>query len=155
MVLELETKRTILRRLTKDDALDFYKLNLDEEVLKYTGDKPFEDISSATDFLLNYDQFEKYRVGRMAVVSKEELKFIGWCGIKFDSNKNEFDIGFRFYRKYWNKGFATETAKKCLEFGFDQLKIKRVVGRAMEENTASIKVLEKLGMKFKKLNISH
>ena len=85
----------------------------------------------------------------MAVVSKEELKFIGWCGIKFDSNKNEFDIGFRFYRKYWNKGFATETAKKCLEFGFDQLKIKRVVGRAMEENTASIKVLEKLGMKFK------
>ena len=49
----LETERTILRKLTKEDAQDFYNLNLDKEVLKFTGDKPFENLQAAKDFF-NY-----------------------------------------------------------------------------------------------------
>lgn len=145
----IETERTIMRKLSKEDALDFYNLNLDEEVLKYTGDQPFENIQASIDFLTNYDQYEKYGVGRLAVIDKTTLKFIGWCGLKYSLDKNEYDIGFRFFKNYWNNGFATETAKKCLEYGFDELKIERIVGRAMHENIGSIKVLEKIGMKFK------
>jgi len=145
----LETERTIIRKLTKEDAIDFYTLNLDEEALKFTGDKPFENIQTAVDFLTNYDQYERYGVGRLAVIDKATLKFIGWCGLKYSQDKNEYDIGFRFYRKYWNKGYATETAKKCLDFGFGKLKIEKIVGRAMKENFGSIKVLEKIGMTFK------
>lgn len=144
----IETERTIMRKLTKEDAIDFYTLNLDEEVLKFTGDKPFENLQIAVDFLANYDQYEKYGVGRLAVIDKATLKFIGWCGLKYSQDKNEYDIGFRFYRNYWNKGFATETAKKCLEFGFEKLNIEKIVGRAMKENIASIRVLEKIGMTF-------
>lgn len=135
--------------LTAEDAKDFYRLNLDQEVLKFTGDKPFQDLQSAIDFLTNYDQYKKYGVGRLAVIEKATLKFIGWCGLKYNQHSNEYDIGFRFYRNYWNKGFATETAKKCLDVGFDKLKIERIVGRAMKKNIASIKVLEKIGMTFK------
>ncbi len=147
----LETERTIMRKLTKDDAIDFYTLNLDEQVLKFTGDKPFKDLQSTIDFLTNYDQYEKYGVGRLAVIDKTSLKFIGWCGLKYSENKKEYDIGFRFFRNYWNKGFATETAKKCIDFGFSILKIEKIVGRAMKENIGSIKVLEKTGMTQRKL----
>lgn len=145
----LETERTIMRKLTTADAEDLYALNLDEAVLKYTGDKPFENLQAATDFLANYDQYEKYGVGRLAVIDKSTSKFIGWCGLKYSQSKNEYDIGFRFFRNYWNKGFATETAKKCIEFGFNNLNIEKIVGRAMKANVASIKVLEKIGMNFK------
>ena len=145
----IETERTIMRKLTKEYANDFYTLNLDQEVLKFTGDKPFEDLQSATEFLANYDQYKKYGVGRLAVIDKATLKFIGWCGLKYSQDKNEYDIGFRFFRNYWNRGFATETAKECLDFGFSNLKIEKIVGRAMKENIGSIKVLEKIGMTFK------
>lgn len=50
-----------------------------------------------------YDQYEKFGVGRLAVIDKTTLKFIGWCGLKYNQDKNELDIGFRFYRNYWNK----------------------------------------------------
>lgn len=145
----LETERTIMRKLTKEDANDFYALNLDEDVLKFTGDKPFDNLQAAIDFLAHYDQYEKYGVGRLAVIDKETSNFLGWCGIKFSKDENEYDIGFRFFKKYWNKGFATETAKKCLDFGFNNLNIEKIVGRAMKENIGSIRVLEKIGMTFK------
>lgn len=142
----LETERTILRNLTIHDAEDLFALNLDKEVLKYTGDQPFENVQAAKDFLMNYDQYEKYGVGRLAVVEKATSKFIGWCGLKYHPEKDEYDIGFRFFRVYWNKGFATETAGRCLNYGFKDLGIQRIIGRAMKENISSIKVLEKNGM---------
>lgn len=144
----IETKRTRLRKLSIADAEDFYSLNLNPEVIKYTGDKPFKNIQAATDFLDNYDQYEKHGVGRLAVIDKASLKFMGWCGLKYSADIDEYDIGFRFFKQYWNKGFATETAKKCCEVGFDNFKLNRIVGRAVKENIASIKVLEKIGMTF-------
>ena len=145
----LETERTYLRELTVEDAKSFYYLNLDPEVLKFTGDKPFDTLEGAKTFLSNYDQYEKYGVGRLAVINKTTGKFLGWCGLKYSPDKNEYDIGFRFFQNYWNKGFATETATKCLEFGFSNLKLKRILGWAMKDNIASVKVLEKIGMTFK------
>ena len=145
----IETERTIMRKLTKEDAENFYALNLDEEILKFTGDQPFENLQTAKNFLINYEQYEKYGVGRLAVIDKKTLKFLGWCGLKYSIDKNEYDIGFRFFKEFWNKGFATETAKKCLDIGFGELKIEKIVGRAMKKNFGSTKVLEKIGMKFK------
>ena len=138
-----------MRKLSPEDAMDFYRLNLDEEVLKFTGDQPFANLQASIDFLTAYDQFEKYGVGRLAVIEKSSSEFIGWCGLKYSIDLKEYDIGFRFFRDHWNKGYATETSKKCLEFGFGELGLKRIVGRAMKENIASIKVLEKIGMTFK------
>lgn len=145
-----ETERTYLRNLTDKDAIDFFNLNLDKEVLKYTGDNSFQTIEDAKNFLDQYDhQYTKYGVGRLAVIEKISNNFIGWCGLKFIPELNEYDIGFRFFKDFWNKGFATETAQKCLEFGFNDLKLDKIVGRAMIENIASIKVLEKIGLTFK------
>ena len=139
----IETERTILRKLIIDDVEQFYSLNLDKEVLKYTGDQPFENIQTAADFLTKYDQYKKYGVGRLAVIEKSTSKFIGWCGLRYSPDKDEYDIGFRFFRNYWDKGFATETAKRCVDFGFKELGIARIVGRSMKEIMRQSEFLKK------------
>ncbi|MCL1668665.1 GNAT family N-acetyltransferase [Elizabethkingia ursingii] len=144
----LKTERLLLRELTPDDAKDFYNLNLNPNVIKYTGDKAFQSIDEAKEFLENYQDYRLNRYGRWAVISKYNNEFLGWCGLKYSSNTNETDIGFRFFEQYWNKGFATESARACIDYGFEKLNLNRVVGRAILENKASVNVLEKLGLQY-------
>lgn len=143
-----ETKRLSLRELTTDDADHFYLLNQDPEVVKYTGDLPFGGVQEAIDFLSAYDQYERYGVGRWAVIRKTDHAFLGWCGLKFHPNSKVYDLGFRFYRKYWNQGYASEAALACLNYGFKELNLSEIIGHAMKANIASVKVLEKIGMQF-------
>lgn len=144
----IETKRLRLQELTPDDAQHFYDLNADPEVVKYTGDPPFESVESARSFLENYDQYQKYGYGRWAVLLKETGEFLGWCGLKYLPESNETDLGYRFFQKHWGKGYATEAALACVEYGFKNLGLTRIVGRVMKANSASVKVLEKTGLRF-------
>jgi [ribosomal protein S5]-alanine N-acetyltransferase len=144
----LETERLLLREITSKDAPDFFKLNNDPEVIKYTGDKAFKSIRETELFLDNYKDYLNYGYGRWAVIAKDSKLILGWCGLKYTAGLNETDIGFRFFKKYWNQGFATEAASSCITYGFDKLKLKIIYGKAMKENIASIKVLEKIGMTY-------
>lgn len=146
----LETSRLILRELIPDDAKNFYLLNLDPEVIKYTGDPPFESIESARSFLENYNQYELNGYGRWACLLKENMEWVGWCGLKFEQESGETDIGYRFFRKHWGKGYGTESAKACLNYGFEKLGLNKIVGRAMKKNIGSIRIFEKLEMTFSK-----
>lgn len=142
----LQTSRLILRELNPTDAKHLFDLNANPKVIQFTGDEPFKNISEAEEFLLNYKDYEINGHGRWAVIKKESQEFLGWCGLKFDGI--ETDIGFRFFEEYWNQGYATESAKACLEFGFNELNLKEIVGRAIKENFASHKVLEKIELQF-------
>ncbi|SKB97949.1 Protein N-acetyltransferase, RimJ/RimL family [Soonwooa buanensis] len=146
----LETSRFFLRELNTNDAESFFALNANPNVLKYTGDKAFNHIDDARDFLQNYKEYEKYGFGRWAIISKSNQEFVGWCGLKFHPETDEVDLGFRIFEEFWNQGIATETAKACLDYGFSVLKLQNIIGRAMSENKASISVLEKCGMQFSK-----
>jgi [ribosomal protein S5]-alanine N-acetyltransferase len=117
-------------------------------VVRYTGDAPFSSVEDAFNFLINYDHYNLYGFGRWAVIHKSDSEFAGWCGLKYTPERDEHDIGFRFFKKHWNKGFATESAKACLDYGFRRLGLKTIVGRAMKANTASINVLQKTGMTY-------
>ena len=123
-----------------------YALNEDPEVIQYTGDSAFESLEAAQQFLQNYDAYAQSGMGRWAVVTKNNAEFIGWCGLK--QHQEYVDIGFRFFRKEWGKGYATESAKACLEYAFTELGLSEVVGRAATANVASVRVLEKLGMTY-------
>lgn len=142
-----ETERLRLRELTIEDAVHFFELNNDPEVLKYTGDEPFQSIEAAKNFIENYSHYEENGFGRWAVIRKNDNEFIGWCGLKMHS-ENYIDIGFRFFRKYWGKGYATEAARKSLELGFTRFDLKEIIGRTAKENIESISVLEKIGLTF-------
>jgi RimJ/RimL family protein N-acetyltransferase len=144
----LETERTYLREMTPDDAQNAYELNSDPLIIQYTGDEAFESVEDARIFLTKYDHYEKYGFGRWAVISKETNEYLGWCGLKYSADEDEFDIGFRFHQRFWNKGFASETARACIQIGFEKFNMETIVGRAMKENLASIRVLEKCGLTF-------
>ncbi len=141
-----ESDRIYLRETTPDDAEVFYNLNLNPEVIKYTGDAAFKSIEEARTFLANYDQFRKYKMGRWAVVLKDGDQILGWCGLKYHPHENFVDLGFRLFEDQWRKGYATEAALLSVEYGFRVLHLNRVVGRADIRNEASIRVLKKVGM---------
>lgn len=154
MKIIFETDRLLLRELNISDAENFYKLNSDFDVIKFTGDNKFTSVNEAKTFLENYTEYKKYGYGRWAVLSKSDDKFLGWCGLKYNEEQL-VDLGFRFFKKYWGNGFATEAAKGCLDYGFSELHLETIVGRALKKNTASIKVLEKIGMTFWKEALCH
>ena len=60
----------------------------------------------------------------------------------------EIDLGYRLLKKAWGKGYATEAAYACIKYGFEKLNLPRIIGRAMPQNTGSIRVLEKCDMRY-------
>jgi ribosomal-protein-alanine N-acetyltransferase len=151
MIHIIETERLFLREFRTADAKHMFELNADPEVIRHTGDLPFVSLTEAKEFLENYSDYQVNGFGRWAVILKESEEFLGWCGLKLNEEQL-VDIGFRFFRKNWNKGFATESAKATLAYGFNTLNIDAIIGRASSENKYSIRVLEKLNMNFWKLD---
>ncbi len=149
MHLVFETPRLLLRRFTEFDAPLILELNSDPEVVKYLHEPTLENDADAkkilTDIIL--PQYQN-NLGRWAIHTKGNNEFIGWCGLKYRPQLDEIDLGYRLMKKAWGKGYATEAAKHTLDHGFNELKLKLITGRAHIENTASIKVLEKIGMHF-------
>lgn len=144
----LQTERLALRELYPSDAQFFYDLNSDPEVIRWTGDPPFESVEAAREFLEAYPDFRNHGYGRWAVERKADGEVIGWCGLKNHEEEGFVDLGFRFFRREWGKGYATEAAKACIDYGFLYLDLQSIIGRAASENKASIRVLQKCGMRL-------
>ncbi len=155
MKIFLESPRLLLRQFEIADAPEMLLLNSDLEVIQFTGDNLFNNIEEAEQLIRNYDQYRNYRMGRLTVILKNTNEYLGWCGLKYNEDIKEVDLGFRFHKKYWGRGYATEAAIACLNYGFEKLKLKRIIGRALKENIASIRVLEKAGMKPESEKLLH
>lgn len=149
MNLIFDTPRLLLRQFTLEDAGLLYELNSDPEVLKYLHEPLLQNEEHARTILTNiiFPQYEKH-LGRWAILTKQENEFIGWCGLKYRPELDEIDLGYRFMKKYWGYGYATEAARRTLEYGFCNLHLKVITARAHIANAASQRVLEKTGMKF-------
>lgn len=143
----IQTNRLYLREMSVQDAPELYALNADAQVLQYTGDSPFQSVKEAENFLTNYNDYARNGMGRWAVIRKKDEAFLGWCGLKKHPD-GMIDLGFRLHRKFWGKGYATEAAQACLSYGLSNLGLTEIVGRVAKENKASIRVLEKIGMRF-------
>jgi len=145
----LETPRLLLRKVITDDAPFFYELNSNPLVVQYTGDVAFKDIKAAENIVrFLQKQYEENSYARLTVIEKSTQTTIGWCGLKYHPDNQETDIGYRFMQQHWGKGYATESAQACMNYGFETLKLTRIVANAMKENKASINVLQKLGMTY-------
>ncbi len=151
MKITLETERLYLREFTIDDAQLLIDLNSDIDVTRYTGDGLVKDIDEAkrilTDIIL--PQY-KNKIGRWAVHLKSTDEFIGWCGLKYLVETNELDLGYRFFKIHWGKGYATESARAVNDYGVNTLKLTSIVARAAKANVASINVIKKMGMVYLK-----
>lgn len=146
----IETERLVLRKMEEEDAPDFFLLNSDPDVMRYTGDKPFANVEEARQLVINYQPYKKHGYGRWTMLHRHTGEFIGWCGLKYNEDIQEVDLGYRLLKKFWNMGYATEAAAACIQYGFEHLQLNRIIGRAEKENTASVRVLQKLGLLYEK-----
>jgi [ribosomal protein S5]-alanine N-acetyltransferase len=149
MTVIFESDRLLFRLFTMDDAALIYELNADPEVTRFTFD-PMHSLEQAKQVLeqVILPQYALYNHGRWAVHLKHDLSFIGWCGLKYRAEQNEVDLGYRFARHAWGKGYATEAAFASLQYGLEKLRLPRIVGRAVIDNHASLHVLEKCNMQY-------
>ena len=149
MNMIFKTPRLILRQITIEDAPLILSLNSDPEIVKYVHEPTLKTIDQAQKIIKDIilPQY-KNGLGRWAILTKTNLEFIGWCGLKYRPELDEIDLGYRLIQKAWGKGYATEAAQQTLAYGFNILHLKLITGRAHIENLASIKVLEKIGMNF-------
>tara|TARA_R110000850_G_scaffold16697_3_gene51792 strand:+ start:20029 stop:20964 length:936 start_codon:yes stop_codon:yes gene_type:complete len=148
MNIIIETPRLYLREFTNKDADDFFDMNNDPEVIKYTGDAPFVSAEAAKEFIDHYDHYKVYGFGRWALCDKTSHSFLGFCGLKYHPNQNLVEVGYRLKRKYWGNGYATESTAACLDYGFKKLNLKAIYAHADPENKASANVLTRCGMEY-------
>ncbi|WP_298425682.1 GNAT family N-acetyltransferase [uncultured Kordia sp.] len=147
----IETDRLVLKEITLDDKEDMFQLYSNPDVHKYTGEPLIASMQEMERAIqIRIDNYKKYGYGRWATFFKNEMQFIGWAGLAYLPEFNEIDLGYRFFPKYWGMGFATEASQAILTYGFDELKLERIIAIAMKNNKASIRVMEKVGMEFDK-----
>lgn len=143
----LETPRLTLSRFSLADAPNLLWLNGDPEVIRYTGDILMTTLEEAETRIRMYDQFwADYGTARFAVRLRENGAFIGWCGIIRQGE--DFDLGYRLGKAYWGQGYATEACVAVLDWFFANRDIDTLIGHVEAENTASVRVFEKIGMQF-------
>ena len=146
---EFETERLGFSRISKEHGGLMYDLNSNPEVMRYTGEEAFINLHAAESFCENYTPYENTGMGRYACFLKSNNSFIGWCGLKRHEN-HIVDLGYRLKKSAWGNGYATEAANFFLSHGFNNLKLNLIVGDVAKSNKASIKVLERIGMRYEK-----
>jgi RimJ/RimL family protein N-acetyltransferase len=148
----IETERLLFRKITRDDKEVLFKLHSSLVVQKYTGEPVVESIKEIeTAIRERINNYKKYGYGRWAIILKNGMQFVGWAGLAYLPEFDEIDLGYRFLPEYWGSGIATEASHAILTYGFDTLKLKKIIAIAMKEHTASIRVMQKVGMVFDKL----
>ena len=150
MKVILETDRLLLREYVEEDADAFFKLNSDPQVLRFVPDKALPNVEQARQILIDHPiaDYRKHGFGRGACILKSTGENIGFAGLKYLEELGEVDVAYRLMPTYWGQGLATEAALASVRYGFADLGLKRIIGLAMPENIASVRVLEKSGLRF-------
>jgi RimJ/RimL family protein N-acetyltransferase len=152
MQLILETERLVLRQFTRDDAKFIVALMNTPDWKEFIGDRNMRTEAQAIAYLENgpLKSCELHGFGLSMVELKDSKIPIGMCGLLKRETLDYPDIGFAFLPEYTGKGYAFEIVKATVTFANEQLNIHPVLAIVMPTNTQSIKLLEKVGMKFRK-----
>lgn len=137
------------RPLEESDLDSFAALNADEEVMKFfpnvlTTEQTQELITSYNEHIA------EHHFGFYAVDLQETQEFVGIMGLKHINFDTDFtpavEIGWRFHKKFWSQGLATEGAKRCLRFGFNVHQLHEIYSFTALVNEASERVMQNIGM---------
>ena len=168
MKFYLETERLILRELRPSDLKGMFELDSDPDVHKYLGNKPVKAIEESQKILESViNQYKVRGIGRWAAIEKSSGEFIGWTGLRLNTEYNMngfteyYDVGYRLIKRFWGKGYATESGKVAVNYAFDTLKIPELYAVTEIGNQASHHALLKIGLTYvedfyfeqKKLNL--
>jgi RimJ/RimL family protein N-acetyltransferase len=145
----IQTAHLILRPLEAADAEVLHRIYQVEGVLQYfpnTTPPPLEKIQK---FIAGQEKhWAEYGYGNWGILLKGEDQIIGWAGLQFVPELNETEVGYLFNRPYWGRGYATESARASLQFGFENFDFDHTIALVHPENLGSQRVLEKCGMAY-------
>lgn len=158
MIYELCTDRLLLRQWKSTDYTPFAEMTSNPEVMKFftssvLNRKQSDELVDKIKYLIEVKGW-----GLWAAELLETQEFIGCIGMHPQPDKYEFspcvEIGWRIHPKFWNQGYATEGAKACLQFAFEELGFGEIVAFTSKDNLASQNVMKKIGMTFSN-NFNH
>jgi len=145
----IETERLRLRMLRDSDLEDLAALFADPDVMRYVGTgQPADSVEAQKALTSIVAHWNRHGFGRWAIEDKNTKEFVGYGGLR--SLYGTPEVVYHFARRHWGKGLATEMARASLNFGFNVKGFDRIVAIAKPANTASIHVMEKIGMHFEK-----
>ena len=145
-----ETERLIIREWCLKDIKALHKVMSDEEVMRYVWDyRPatFEQVEEFVRHCMAESSTQQWTT--WPIISKHENILIGYCGFlvrSYGEYKGETEMGWLIDSNYWGIGLATEAARAVLTLGLDKWSFSKVIASAREENTQSVKIMEKIGM---------
>lgn len=151
MKVLIETERLIIRELEYADEKDLFEMDSDPEVHLFIENNPVKSIDEITKVIgMLKVQYKENGIARWAVVDKLTNECVGWSGLKYfneplNNHHNFYELGYRFKKKHWGKGFATESSNAILEYGFKNLNVDSIFAITDPKNLNSKKVLSKLG----------
>lgn len=148
--MKIDTAKFCLRIFKPADLDELSRIFGKAENMKYLGlnGEPMTKAETETVLLSMIGHWARHNFGRWAVISKESGKLIGCSGLR--SHKNGAELVYLIDESEWGKGLATEIALASLDFGFRHHNFKKIVAFARHANSASRRVMEKIGMQYKK-----
>jgi RimJ/RimL family protein N-acetyltransferase len=149
-VIVLESERLLFRSHEAADLEAFCAMEADPEVRRYVGGTPRTREMAEQRFRERAIHPIEDRLAMWATVLKADGSYVGRCGLYPHLSDGarvarEAVLGFYIAREFWGRGLANEAGRAFVDFGFDELKLTRIVTSVQVENAASIRVLEKLG----------
>jgi RimJ/RimL family protein N-acetyltransferase len=149
----LETERLILKQVSIEDAEFILTLLNEPSFIRNIGDRGVRTLADARDYVLNklVASYENFGFGMYLVILKETGTPAGLCGLVQRVGLDDVDIGYAILPEHWSKGYATESALGVKEYAKNSIGLKRIVGITDPDNDGSIRVLEKLELKFEKM----
>ncbi|CAM4086292.1 alanine acetyltransferase [Bacillus luti] len=152
-MIVLETERLVLRWFDIKDAPFILELVNDPAWIQFIGDKRIKNLDDAKKYILNgpVDMYNKMGFGLYLVERKEDFTPLGMCGLIKRDSLEDVDIGFAFLEKFRSKGYGFESASAVIDYGVQNLGMKRIVAITTIDNINSGKLLEKVGLQFEKI----
>ncbi|HJS20828.1 MAG TPA: GNAT family N-acetyltransferase [Anaerolineales bacterium] len=149
----LETERLTLRPLTDEDAGFILELLNDPSFIRNIGDRKVRTLQDARTYITDgpVASYARNGFGLYLVELTESGAAMGMCGLIRRNTLNDVDIGYAFLPMYWSKGYAFEAALAMKQHARDVLGLRRMVAIVDPQNLSSIRLLEKLGMKFERM----
>ncbi len=146
-MIQLETERLILRMWREADFEAYAGICADPEVMRYLGGKPYTRLEAWRHMAYLVGHWHLRGYGHWAVEEKASGRLIGRLGLQNPEGWPGFEIGWTLARDSWGKGYATEGARRALEYAFTEMGRGHVISLIHPENRASIRVAERLGEK--------
>ncbi|HEU4743557.1 MAG TPA: GNAT family N-acetyltransferase [Meiothermus sp.] len=146
-----KTDRLLLRHFHLLDAQALYGVFGDPEVMRFSqgGPQTAEWVQGWLERQL--ENYARWGFGQYAVLERDRREVIGYCGLAFHPDlggRPEVDLGYRLVRRCWRHGYATEAARAVVAYALDTLALRRLVATIDPQNLASLRVAEKIGMRY-------